>query len=46
LKVLDHVAKEIYRAKDVEFNAEAKTKLKRYAQDGFGKLPNCIAKTQ
>ncbi len=40
------IAKEIYRAKDVEFSPEAEEKLKEYTQNGYGKLQVCIAKTQ
>ncbi len=38
------IAKEIYRAADVEFDSAALKKLKTF--DGYGKLPVCIAKTQ
>ncbi|HEU0117343.1 MAG TPA: formate--tetrahydrofolate ligase [Alphaproteobacteria bacterium] len=40
------VAREIYRAKDVDFAAEALEKLKAYEAEGFGKAPVCMAKTQ
>ena len=40
------IAKEIYRAADVEFDSAALKKLKTFEDDGYGKLPVCIAKTQ
>lgn len=40
------VAKEIYRAKDVEFENAALKKLKSYEENGYKNLPVCIAKTQ
>ena len=40
------VAKEIYRAKDVQFESKAKTAIKGFEEQGFGKLPICVAKTQ
>jgi len=40
------VAREIYRARDVEFSPAAITKLKQYESGGFGNLPVCMAKTQ
>lgn len=40
------VAKEIYRAKDVEFSELAEDKLRQYAANGYGALQVCIAKTQ
>ena len=40
------LAKEIYRAKDVEFDPAALKKLKTYEENGYGKLPVCVAKTQ
>lgn len=40
------VAKEIYRAKDVEFEPIALKKLKLYEENGYKNLPVCIAKTQ
>ena len=40
------IAKEIYRAKDVEFDSAALKKLKTFEENGYGKLPVCIAKTQ
>ena len=40
------IAKEIYRAADVEFDSTALKKLKAFEEAGYGKLPVCIAKTQ
>ncbi len=40
------IAKEIYRAKDVEFDSAALKKLKQFEENGYGNLPVCIAKTQ
>ncbi len=40
------IATEMYGAEKVVFSAKASKKLKRYTEDGFGKLPVCIAKTQ
>ena len=40
------IAKEIYRAADVEFDSAALKKLKIFEDAGYGKLPVCIAKTQ
>ncbi len=40
------IAKEIYRAKDVEFDPAALKKLKSFEENGYGNLPVCIAKTQ
>ncbi|MCQ2591930.1 MAG: formate--tetrahydrofolate ligase [Treponema sp.] len=40
------IATKIYRAKDVEFDSAALKKLKSFEENGYGKLPVCIAKTQ
>ena len=40
------IAKEIYRAKDVEFDSAALKKLKSFEESGYKNLPICIAKTQ
>lgn len=40
------IAKEIYRAKDVEFLGTSLKKLKEYEDMGYKNLPVCIAKTQ
>lgn len=43
---IEKIAKEIYRAKGVNFTAEAKRKVKYMKEHGFSNLPVCIAKTQ
>ena len=40
------IAKEIYRAKDVEFAPNVLKKLREYEEQGYKELPVCIAKTQ
>jgi formate--tetrahydrofolate ligase len=40
------IATEIYRADDVYFEKRAKARLEKFAKDGYGGLPVCIAKTQ
>lgn len=45
-KKIEKVAAEIYRASEVEFSPEALKTLRYYEDNGFGKLPVCIAKTQ
>ena len=40
------IAKEIYRAKDVEFAPNVLKKLREYEELGYKELPVCIAKTQ
>lgn len=40
------LAKEIYRAKNVEFEPNALKKLRTFQEQGFGNLPICMAKTQ
>lgn len=40
------IATEIYGAADVTIENEARRKLKRYTEQGFGQLPICMAKTQ
>lgn len=40
------IATEIYRADHVEFDSAALKKLKTFEEQGYGKLPVCIAKTQ
>ena len=46
LQKVEKIAKEIYRAKNIEINEETKKKVKLIEQAGFGKFPVCIAKTQ
>ena len=43
---IEKIAKEIYRAERVEFDSAALKKLKSFEDQGYGKLPVCIAKTQ
>ena len=40
------VAKEIYRAKDIAIDSKARTAIKSFEEQGYGKLPICVAKTQ
>jgi len=40
------VATRIYGAADVSYSAEAREKLERFSEWGYGKVPVCIAKTQ
>jgi formate--tetrahydrofolate ligase len=40
------VARKIYGAAGVQISEHAKTRLRQFAEWGFGKLPICIAKTQ
>ena len=43
---INKVAKEVYRAKEVEFSDEAMKKLALFEEKGLGYLPVCVAKTQ
>lgn len=43
---IEKLAKEIYRAKSVEFEGAALKKLKSFTDQGYGNLPICVAKTQ
>ena len=45
-KKIETIAKEIYRAERVDFDSAALKKLKAFEDQGYGKLPVCIAKTQ
>ncbi len=40
------IAKEIYRAKDIDLQPTALKKLEAFEAEGFGRLPVCMAKTQ
>jgi formate--tetrahydrofolate ligase len=40
------IAREIYRAKDVDAPKPVRDQLANFEQMGFGRLPVCIAKTQ
>jgi formate--tetrahydrofolate ligase len=43
---IETVASQVYRARDVEFTADAREDLQRLERLGFGDLPVCISKTQ
>lgn len=43
---VERVAKEIYGASTVYFEAEARKKLKKFTDMGYGHFPVCMAKTQ
>jgi len=43
---INKIAKEIYRAKEVTFSAQAKRKLNEISDHGFNHFPVCMAKTQ
>lgn len=43
---IEKIAKEIYRASNVEYSQTAKTKIRKFERAGFGDLPVVIAKTQ
>ena len=43
---INKIAKEIYRAKEVTFSAQAKKKLDEISNQGFNNFPVCMAKTQ
>ena len=45
-KKIEIIAKEIYRASEVMADTKIRDQLKKLQEDGFGKLPICIAKTQ
>ncbi len=42
---IEHIAKEIYSAADVEYSEKAETQIASYEKSGFGNLPICMAKT-
>lgn len=42
---IETIAKEIYGAQTVYIESEARKKLKKFAEHGFGHLPICMAKT-
>ena len=46
LKKIEKIAKNIYGAKSVECDDKIKEQVKNLDEDGFGKFPVCIAKTQ
>lgn len=43
---IETLAREIYRAKSVEFQGSVLKKLKEFESQGYGNLPVCVAKTQ
>ncbi len=43
---IEAIAKELYGAKEIEANDETKKQIKKIEENGFGKFPVCIAKTQ
>ena len=45
-KKIEAIAKEIYGASDVVADSKIRDQLKKMEEDGFGKFPICIAKTQ
>ncbi len=46
LEKIRAIAKEIYRAKDIEADKSVRDQLAAFEQLGYGKFPVCIAKTQ
>ena len=46
MKKIEKIAKEIYKAKGIEVDEKTKEQVKKIEQNGFGKFPVCIAKTQ
>ncbi len=42
---IEILAKEIYGAADVSYDAQAESQIKSYEANGFGNLPICMAKT-
>ncbi len=42
---IEHIAKEIYSAADVEYTEKAERQIASYEKSGFGNLPICMAKT-
>ena len=45
-KKIEAIAKEIYGASEVVADTKTRDQLKKMEEDGFGKFPICIAKTQ
>tara|TARA_B100001765_G_C19213781_1_gene210746 strand:- start:70 stop:525 length:456 start_codon:yes stop_codon:yes gene_type:complete len=45
-KKIESIAKEIYGASEVVADTKTRDQLKKMEEDGFGKFPICIAKTQ
>ncbi len=42
---IETIAREIYRASDIEYSSQAEKQIKQFEKDGFGDLPICMAKT-
>ena len=45
-KKIEIIAKEMYGASEVMADTKIRDQLKKLQEDGFGKLPICVAKTQ
>ncbi|HNQ15588.1 MAG TPA: formate--tetrahydrofolate ligase, partial [Pyrinomonadaceae bacterium] len=45
MKKIETIATKIYGAKEVSFSPQATSQIKSYEDNGFGKLPICMAKT-
>ena len=45
-KKIEAIAKEIYGASEVVADTKIRDQLKKMEEDGFGKFPICVAKTQ
>jgi len=45
-KKIETIAKEIYHASEVVADTKVREQLKNFQENGYGKLPICIAKTQ
>ena len=45
-KKINIIAQEIYEASEVMADTKIRNQLKKLQDDGFGKLPICVAKTQ
>lgn len=43
---IETIAKEIYGASGIELSSKAKKQMKEFEENGWGKLPVCMAKTQ
>ena len=46
LEKIRTIAKEIYRAKDIEADKSVREQLAAFEKMGYGKFPVCVAKTQ
>ena len=46
IEKIEKIAKDIYKAKSVEFSSEIKDQIKIIEKAGYAKFPICIAKTQ